>query len=112
MNKDCVVHLISSVLPSAEENATNDLGEPVAVERRKKVFGLKKSVRQTEFFEAASRGFKPEVMVEVNSFEYSNEDVCELEGQRFRIYRAYPLAKSERVELYLTQLAGETNVFT
>lgn len=112
MNKDCLIHLVSTVEPSAEQNLTNDIGEPVEFESKRLVYGLKKAVRQTEFFQAAARGFKPEICVEVNSFEYQNEDICELEGQRFRIYRAYPLSNSERTELYLTQLVGESDVFT
>lgn len=107
MNRDCVIFLISSRSDSA---AVNEIGEPVFSETVKRVYGIKKAVRQSEFYQAAAQGFKPEIVVEVNSFEYNNENICELENQRFRIYRSYPLEKSERTELYLTQLVGETDV--
>lgn len=114
MNRDCLIYIISSTGENDETafKNTNEIGEPVFIEKKRQVFGIKKSVKQSEFFQAAARGFTPEIVVEINSFEYKNETICELEGQRFRIYRAYPIANSERVELYLTQLAGETDVFT
>lgn len=109
MNRDCVIFLISE---NSDNVAVNDIGEPLYTETVKRVYGIKKSVRQSEFFQASAQGFKPEIVVEVNSFEYNNENICELENQRFRIYRSYPLGKSERTELYLTQLVGETDVTT
>lgn len=108
MNRECIITLIKAV-PSNESTAT---GEPIFNEERKAVYGVKKAVRQSEFFQAFSQGFKPDVKIEINSFEYENENLCDLEGQRFRIYRSYPISNSERTELYLTQLVGETDVFT
>ncbi|MGN0489406.1 MAG: hypothetical protein ACI4HO_09115 [Ruminococcus sp.] len=109
MNTDCIITLISS---KNTNGATNAIGVPIFYETKTDVFGIKKAVKQSEFFQASSKGFKPEVVVEVNSFEFNNENECELEGQRFRIYRTYPIAKSEKTELYLTQLIGETDVTT
>lgn len=106
MNKDCIIQLIHK----NNSTETNSIGEPVVDDDYKSVYGVKKSVRQSEFFQAFASGFKPEIVIEVNSFEYNNEELCELEGQRFRIYRSYPLKNSEKTELYLTQLVGETDV--
>lgn len=107
MNTDCVLILISF---NNDSGLKNSIGEPIFNESEKEIYGIKKSVRQSEFYQAAAAGFKPEVVVEINSFEYSNEEICELEGQRFRVYRVYPIKNSERTELYLTELAGETDV--
>lgn len=103
MNTEIIVKLIS------QNQKTNELGEIVCEEQLTDVFARKKSVKQSEFFQAAANGFKPEVVLEVYSFEYSNETYCIVEGQRFKIYRVYSL-NSNRIELYLTAIVGETNV--
>ncbi len=107
MNFDTVIELISKT----DTEATSDIyGNPVYTPKKRKVYAEKKAVRQSEFFQAAAVGFKPEIVLEVNSFEYRNEEECYLEGQLFRIYRAYPVKRTERTELYLTALVGDNNV--
>ena len=107
MNYDTVVTLIHEV-----PDGTDASGNAQFITLRRYVYAEKKAVRQSEFFQAAALGFKPEIVLEVHSFEYQNEELCELEGERYRIYRVYPLGKSERSELYLTAIAGDTNAFT
>lgn len=94
-----------------EPNGTDSSGNPLYTETSRTVFATKKAVRQTEYFQAAALGFKPEVVLEVHSFDYCNEEFCELDGERFRIYRVYPVGKTERVELYLTAIVGDSNAF-
>lgn len=97
-------------LVSKSKISKNRYGEPTYSEDLYDIYCDKKAVRQSEFFQAAANGFKPEIVLEINSFEYENQEFCYFEGQKFRIYRAYPLAKTERMELYLTAIVGETNV--
>lgn len=106
MDNETIVTLISTI-----NTESSEIGELQSKERHNDVFALKKAVRQTEFFQAASLGFKPEIVLKVNNFDYRNETECILEGQRFRIYRAYPIAKTEKTELYLTAIVGDTNAF-
>ena len=109
MNFDTIIELVSN----SNSEVTSDIyGNPVYSPSKRKIFAEKKSVRQSEFFQAAAIGFKPEIVLEVNSFEYENEEECYLEGQLFKIYRVYPVKNRERTELYLTSIAGETNVIT
>ncbi len=103
MNGETIISLIS------QKPIQNELGECAYEEKMKSVFAVKKSVKQSEFFQAAANGFKPEIVLEVYSFEYDNEMYCIFEGQRFKIYRTYPI-NSNRIELYLTAVVGETNV--
>lgn len=105
MDRDTIVELVTKT-----DTQRNDYGEPIYSEKRKRIFAVKKAVRQSEFFQAAAAGFKPEIVLEVNSFEYNNEELCYLEGKCFKIYRAYPISRSERTELYLTDVVGESNV--
>lgn len=104
MNFDTVVTLIKKGAATKDE-----YGNAVFPEKRTTVFAEKKAVRQSEFFEAYAVGLKPEIVLVVHSFEYDNQEYCELEGERFKIYRSYPIGKTERTELYLTALVGETN---
>ncbi len=106
MNADTVVTLIKRA-----RSGGDDYGNAVYTEEKTAVFAEKKSVRQSEFFQAAAAGFKPEIVLEVYDFEYHNEELCELDGERFKIYRAYPVGKTGRTELYLTAIVGDTDVF-
>jgi len=106
MNSDTMVTLIKRGEP-----VTDVYGNTVYPELPTKIFAVKKAVKQSEFFQAAAAGFKPEIVLEVYSFEYHNEEFCELDGERFKIYRSYPLTSRERTELYLTAIVGETNAF-
>ena len=102
---DTTVKLITKT-----ENGVNQYGEPIYTELINEIYAIKKSVRQSEFFQASAQGFKPEIVLEVNDFEYQNQELCYFEGEKFKIYRAYSIKNSERTELYLTAIVGDTNV--
>lgn len=106
MNADTLVKLVEK-----SGQTTNDIGEIVHQEKLRTIYAQRKYVRQSEFFQAQANGLKPECMLEVNSFEYHNEEFCYLENKRFKIYRAYEIKGTERTELYLTDVVGENNVF-
>lgn len=105
MNSECIVTLIS-----LKSCGTNDIGELLTEEVKRKVFAVKKSVSQSEFFQAAAAGFKPDIVLEISEFEYNGENYCEIAGQRYKIYRTFSSKDTERMELYLTAVVGETNV--
>lgn len=105
MNNEAILTLISKV----NSSEINSIGELINTENARNVFCIKKSVRQSEFFQAQANGFKVEIVLEMNSFEYENEEICLFEGEKFKIYRAFPI-KNERIELYLTTVVGESNV--
>lgn len=107
MSNDVICTLIKKGKAEKDE-----YGNVVFPEKRTTVFAEKKSVRQSEFFQAAAVGFKPEIMLEIYSFEYHGEELCELDGERFNIYRTFEKPKSDRLELYLTALAGDIDAVT
>ena len=106
MNRDTLVTLIKR-----GDSAVDEYGNPYCPETRRDVFAEKKSVRQSEYFQAFAVGFKPEVVLEIYDFDYENEEFCELDGERFTIYRSYPIKNTDRVEIYLTEIVGDTNAF-
>lgn len=68
---------------------TNDMGDPITVESIRMVFANRKSIRQTEFYQAAATGLRPEWMFEVRSVEYGDESKLRHEGHDYAIIRTY-----------------------
>lgn len=54
-------------------------------------------------------GLNPEIVATVFAPEYQGEEVAEINGVRYSIYRTYR-DKGEKLELYLERKAGVTNV--
>jgi len=64
------------------------------------VFANKKSVRQSEFYQAAGAGLKPELVFEIKSFEYADNKYIKHEGKLYSILRTY--IKSDIIELVVS----------
>jgi SPP1 family predicted phage head-tail adaptor len=73
----------------AVTNGENVMGDPIETETSRQVFANKKSIRQTEFYQAASTGLKPEIMFEIRSIEYFDEPKLEYENKTYTIIRTY-----------------------
>lgn len=106
MNSDVMISLIKQSEPNV-----SDINEVTYAETATTVFAKKKSVRQSEFFQAAALGFKPDLTLEIYDFEYDGQELCELSGERYRIYRTYSIPGTDRTELYLTALGSEIHEF-
>ena len=79
-------------------------GEPIQSMVYRQVFANKKSVRQSEFYQAANVGLKPELVFEVNSFEFSNDERIKYNDKEYSIIRVYD--KGETTELTVTTYVG------
>ena len=106
MSNDVIISLIRR-----EETSVDPHGNAVYTETETLVYAEDISIRQTEFFQAAAVGFKPERCLKMYAFEYHGEQLCELDGERYNIYRTYLAQGSDRIELYLTAIVGDTNAF-
>jgi SPP1 family predicted phage head-tail adaptor len=53
------------------------------------VFANKKSVRQSEFYQALATGLKPEIMFEVRSLEYTGQENLIYNLKEYVIIRTY-----------------------
>lgn len=84
---------------------TDDLKQHIPVEKRRKVIGCIGSISAAEFFEAGRSGLKPQLRVSVFAPDYAGEEVVELNGVRYGVYRTY-LASADTMELYLERKAG------
>ena len=75
----------------------NSMGDMIETETKTEVFANKKSIRQSEFYQAAATGLRPEIMFEVWSEEYSNQPKLKYNNKLYTIIRTYD--KGERTEL-------------
>lgn len=110
VNKDCKITLIKETALGPPQITAG--AEPVAQEKKRTVFALKRSVNREIFTQAAAQGFKVVAAVSVLDFEYDNEQIAELENERFRIFKTTPIKNTERIELLLRQMAGDSDVAT
>jgi SPP1 family predicted phage head-tail adaptor len=82
----------------------NDIGDMVESFNTNEVFANKKSIRQSEFYQAMAHGLKPELMFEINSLDYDGQQKLIYEGKTYQIMRTYS-KNDETVELICTGLA-------
>ena len=76
-------------LIAVTSTATNDYGDPIDTESSRKIFANKKSIRQSEFYQAMGTGLKPVIMFEVRSIDYANEETLLYNSVRYKIEREY-----------------------
>jgi SPP1 family predicted phage head-tail adaptor len=83
-------------------------GEALQTMVYREIYANKKSVRQSEFYQAATAGLKPELVFEVHSFEFTNDERVRYptgeDGKEYTIVRAYD--KGEITELTVTSYTG------
>ena len=79
-------------------------GEPIQAMTYREIFANKKSVRQSEFYNAAIVGLKPQLVFEVYSFEFNNDEKVRYNDQKYSIIRAYE--KGETTELTVAAQVG------
>jgi SPP1 family predicted phage head-tail adaptor len=78
----------------------DELGQTIEEEDYKRlVFCQKKSVPQSEFFNAGLNGIKAECVLIVNTLDYQNEKKVKFKDRVYDIYREYS-RNDERTELY------------
>ena len=55
----------------------------------KQVFANKKSVRQSEFYQALAGGLRAELMLEIRSIDYNNEKRISYNSVKYDVIRSY-----------------------
>lgn len=67
----------------------NDMGDPIEVPVEREVFADKQSIRQSEFYQAAATGLRPELMFVVRTVDYNNESKLKYNDKEYTIIRTY-----------------------
>jgi SPP1 family predicted phage head-tail adaptor len=83
----------------------NDMGDTIETNSSRQVFAEKKSIRQSEFYQAASVGLKPELTFTIWWKEYKGEQKLEFEGKEYIITRTFEKDNKE-IELVCTGLVN------
>jgi hypothetical protein len=67
----------------------DEYGDQKYIKLATTVFANKKSVRQSEFYQALATGLKPEIMFEVRSLEYAGQENLIHNFKEYVIIRTY-----------------------
>lgn len=67
----------------------NDMGDIIETPVEREVFADKQSIRQSEFYQAAATGLRPELMFVVRSIDYEGEPRLKYSGKEYTIIRTY-----------------------
>lgn len=95
---------LSCIIELGNISETIVSGEPIQTTTWRKVFASKKSVRQSEFYQAANAGLKPELVFEVRSIEFDNDEKVRFDGKEYAIIRVYDT--SDTTELTVSSHVG------
>ena len=71
----------------------------------RQVFANRKSIRQSEFYQAHMAGLQPEIMFEVRYADYADEHKLQHNGRRYIIIRTYT-KNEETIELICQREVG------
>lgn len=86
--------------------AKDGIGNQIPIRSRRSVLCGLKSVSRSEFYNAASKGLRPEAVFVVNKYEYDDETEVEFEGKRYEVMRTYPV-DFEDIELTCKRVIGD-----
>ena len=95
-----VIDLISTT------TTTNDMKNPIETETSITVFAEKKSIRQSEFYQAAASGLKPEIMFVIRSIDYNNAPKLSYNGKTYTIIRTFE-KNGELIELICNAIVNK-----
>lgn len=73
------------------EPIQNAIGDCIDIKSYTEIFAKRKSIKQSEFYQAQATGFKPEIAFEINSFEYSGETHVRYNEKEYKIIRTYQI---------------------
>ena len=85
--------------------STDSIGQKIPTESTKQVYCSVESVTRAEWAAAGERGLKPEFRLTMFAYDYEGEDLVELDGERYGVYRTYH-TKDDQIELYVERKAG------
>jgi SPP1 family predicted phage head-tail adaptor len=84
---------------------TNKYGDTVEAETLKTVYADKKSIRQSEFYQAHATGLRPEIMFVIREIDYNNQPRIKYNNKYYNIIRNYS-KNGELIELLCEGITG------
>jgi SPP1 family predicted phage head-tail adaptor len=86
----------------------NDIGDTIETQTKREVLAEKKSIKQSEFYQAQATGLRPELTFVVWSAEYDYESKLEYSGKQYTIIRTYE-TDGKNIELICSGLVNGVN---
>ena len=86
----------------------NDMGDIIEAPVEREVFADKQSIRQSEFYQAAATGLRPELMLVVRSIDYNQEPKLKHGDKEYTIIRTYD-TDGELTELVCQGVVNDGN---
>lgn len=85
---------------------TVNKGEVTVTTDFSNVFANKISIRQSEYYESAKVGLRPEIAFAIRLHVFDNHDRVEYKGKLYEIVRTYENQANETFEIYLSNYTG------
>ena len=98
--KDKVIMLINTT------NDVNKAGDTITAPLDRQVYAEKKSIRQTEFYQAAATGLRPELTFVIWTREYGGEKKLKYNGKTYEIIRTFE-PDDENIELVCSGIVNK-----
>jgi SPP1 family predicted phage head-tail adaptor len=87
----------------------DDIGNQIELssdnDLRRQTFAEKRSIRQSEYYQAAVTGLKPEIVFVIWALEYKGEPKVEYNGKTYTVIRTYEKF-DKTIELYCEVKVG------
>lgn len=83
---------------------TDEIGNQVPTEVESVILCSKKSVARSEFYNAAVKGLRPEIVFVAHPYEYDGQTKVKFEGVKYNVIRTYETS-SEDIELTCEKVA-------
>lgn len=97
---NCIITLIKTAVEY------DNLGVAKTKEATRKAYARLNSIGQKEYWSSTGQhDFKPEMVADVFTFDYDGEELAEIDGKRYQIYRSY--RQGDTTALYLTKRPRE-----
>lgn len=86
----------------------DEIGNQVPVETSTEMWAEITGIRQSEFYNAAVAGMKPEITFVVWANEYTGQSKIEHDGRKYKLIRTYVNpSRSEMIELICERVAAD-----
>lgn len=92
----------------ADRYVADEIGQRVATQTKRLVYGRIGSVTRNEWSAAGELGIKPECTLTMFAGDYAGEKTVEMDGKYFGVYRTYQTLNDD-IELYLEWKVGDSN---
>jgi len=90
--------------------AENNIGDSIKTKIERQIYCDKKSIKRTEFYQAAAVGLQPESVFEMRIIDYEGEKLLTYEGDEYNVIRSYS-PSIETIELICSKTIEDIAIY-